>query len=108
MPVVSTPIVFLQEYEDLVYLGRTPEELADSISRALVEPVDSPKRAGRIAVAREHSIGRSARIMASILDELSGHADDNTQGLKELRGEAGGMTDTEKALPKLSAVNRTG
>src|SRR5258708_7442762 len=68
MPVVSTPIIFLQEYDDLVYLGRTPEELADSISRALVEPVDSPKKAGRIAVAREHSIGRSARIMASILD----------------------------------------
>jgi hypothetical protein len=76
MPVVSTPIVFLQEqeYKDLVYLGRTPEELADAISRALVEPVDSPKKAGRIAVAREHSIGRSARIMASILDELSGQA----------------------------------
>jgi len=78
MPVVSTPIVFLQEqeYKDLVYLGGTPEELADSISRALVEPVDSPKKAGRIAVAREHSIGRSARIMASILDELSGQAND--------------------------------
>jgi hypothetical protein len=76
MPVVSTPIVFLQEYEDLVYLGRTPEELADAISRALVEPVDSPKRAERIAVAREHSIGQSARILASILDELSGKAHD--------------------------------
>jgi hypothetical protein len=89
MPVVSTPIVFLQEqeYKDLVYLGGTPEELADSISRALVEPVDSPKKAGRIAVAREHSIGRSARIMASILDELSGQAND-TRGSEELRRKA--------------------
>jgi hypothetical protein len=84
MPVVSTPIVFLQEYEDLVYLGRTPDELVDSISKALGEPVDSPKRAGRIAVAREHSIGQSARIMASILDELSGQANGNTRGLDEL------------------------
>jgi hypothetical protein len=108
MPVVSTPIVFLQEYEDLVYLGRTAEELADSISRALAEPVESPKKAGRIAVAREHSIGRSARIMASILDELSGQANGNTRGLEELRREADGTSDTEKASPKLSAVNRTG
>ena len=71
MPVVSTRIVFLQEYEDLVYLGSTPDELADAISQALMEPADSPKRAGRIALAREHSIGRSAQILTSILDELS-------------------------------------
>ena len=71
MPVVSTPIVFLQEYADLVYLGSTPDELADAISQALMEPADSPKRARRIAVAREHSMGRSAQILASMLDELS-------------------------------------
>lgn len=71
MPVVSTRIVFLQEYEDLVYLGSTPDELSDAISRALREPADSPKRAGRIAVARDHSIERSAQILASLLDELS-------------------------------------
>jgi hypothetical protein len=90
MPVVSTPIVFLQEqeYKDLVYVGSTPGELADSISRALVEPVDSPKKARRIAVAREHSIGRSARIMASILDELGGQANGNTRGSEELRQKA--------------------
>jgi hypothetical protein len=71
MPVVSTPIVFLREYDDLVYLGSTPDELADAISEALMEPADSLKRAKRIAVAREHSIERSAQILASILDELS-------------------------------------
>ena len=71
IPIVSTRIVFLQEYEDLVYLGSTPDELADAISRALTEPANSPKRARRIALAREHSIGRSAQILASILDELS-------------------------------------
>jgi glycosyltransferase involved in cell wall biosynthesis len=70
MPVVSTRILFLQEYEDLVYLGSTPDELADAISQALAEPANSPKRTRRIALAREHSIGRSAQILASILDEL--------------------------------------
>ena len=71
MPVVSTRIVFLQEYEDLVYLGSTPDELSDAISRALREPADSPKRAGRIAVARDHSIERSAQILGVLLDELN-------------------------------------
>jgi hypothetical protein len=71
MPVVSTPIVFLQEYDDLVYLGSTPDELSDAISRALREPADSPKRARRIAVTREHSIERSAQILAALLDELN-------------------------------------
>jgi hypothetical protein len=71
MPVVSTRIAFLQEYEDLVYLGSTPDELADAILQALTEAANSPKRARRIALAREHSIGRSAQILAAILDELS-------------------------------------
>jgi glycosyltransferase involved in cell wall biosynthesis len=71
MPVVSTRIVFLQEYEDLVYLGSTPDELANAISQALMEPANSPKRARRIALAREHSIGQSAQILVSIFDELS-------------------------------------
>jgi hypothetical protein len=71
IPVVSTRIVFLHEYEDIVYLGSTPDELADAISQALAEPADSPKRARRIAVAREHSMGRSAQILASMLDELT-------------------------------------
>jgi glycosyltransferase involved in cell wall biosynthesis len=71
MPVVSTPITFLRGYEEMVYLGSTPDELAHAISQALIEPADSPKRAGRIALAREHSIGRSAQILAALLDELS-------------------------------------
>jgi hypothetical protein len=71
MPVVSTRIIFLQEYDDLVYLGNTPDELADAISQALTEPANSPKRARRMALARNHSIGRSAQALASILDELS-------------------------------------
>jgi hypothetical protein len=71
MPVVSTRIAFLQEYEDLVYLGSTPDELAGAILQALTEASNSPKKARRVAVAREHSVGRSAQILASVLDELS-------------------------------------
>lgn len=70
MPVVSTPIVFLREYEDLVYLGSTADELVATVLEALSEPPDSPKRARRIAVAREHSIEESARIIAIVLNEL--------------------------------------
>jgi hypothetical protein len=56
MPVVSTPIVAVREYGDLVYIGGTPEELAEATSLALKEPHDSSKRAKRMAVARSHSI----------------------------------------------------
>jgi hypothetical protein len=71
LPVVSTPIVFLQEHKDLVYLGTTPEELVHAISLALTETVDSPNRARRIALARQHSVGSLAQILASIFDKLS-------------------------------------
>jgi hypothetical protein len=70
MPVVSTPITFLRDYEEMVYLGSTPNELAHAISQALIEPADSPKRAKRRAFAGEHSIRQSARLLTSILDEL--------------------------------------
>jgi glycosyltransferase involved in cell wall biosynthesis len=70
LPVVSTPITFLRELEDLVYLGSTPVELEDAISRALAEPDDSPKKALRFAVARKHSIEQSAQILSSLLGEL--------------------------------------
>jgi hypothetical protein len=56
IPVVSTPVVHLWEYKDLVYLGDSAEELAVGIKAALSEPPDSPKRAARIAIAREHSL----------------------------------------------------
>jgi glycosyltransferase involved in cell wall biosynthesis len=56
IPVVSTPIIHLWEYGDLVYLGDTAQELAVAIEAALNEPVDSPKRARRMAIAREHSL----------------------------------------------------
>jgi hypothetical protein len=69
IPVVSTPIVHLREYENLVYLGATANELADAVSQALAEPADSPKRAARIAVARKHSIENLSRPISRLLEE---------------------------------------
>lgn len=56
MPVVSTPMIHLWEYKDLIYFGDAAEELALAIEAALNEPFDSPKRAMRIEIARKHSL----------------------------------------------------
>jgi hypothetical protein len=69
MPVASTPIVAIQEYGGLVYAGGTANELADAISLALRESDDSPKKAKRVAVAREHSVENVSEILRVILDE---------------------------------------
>jgi hypothetical protein len=69
IPVVSTPIVHVREYENLVYLGATANELADAVSQALAEPAESPKRAARIAVARKHSIENLSRPISRLLEE---------------------------------------
>jgi glycosyltransferase involved in cell wall biosynthesis len=69
IPVVSTPITYLREYEDVVYLGATADELADAISLALREPKDSPKKAQRKAIAHEHSIDNLSRHLAKTLAE---------------------------------------
>jgi glycosyltransferase involved in cell wall biosynthesis len=69
IPVVSTPIVYLREYGNLVYLGATANELADAVSQALAEPLESPKRAARIAVARKHSIENLSRPISRMLEE---------------------------------------
>ena len=66
--VVSTPIVYLSEFRDLVYLGSTPEELSKAIAEALMEPEHSPKKAKRQAIAREHSIGNLSRLLVTMLD----------------------------------------
>jgi len=78
IPVVSTPIRFVHQYEQLVYTGATADELVRAVSEALAEPQDSPKRAQRISVAREHSLERSAQVLASLLAELGGT--DTAQG----------------------------
>lgn len=67
MPVVSTPIIHLWEYKDLVYFGDTAEELATATEAALNEPSDSPKRAARIEIAREHSLENLATMLRQSL-----------------------------------------
>jgi Glycosyl transferases group 1 len=67
LPVVSTPILSLSEYSDLVYVGETPTEFAEAIKRALEEPVTSPKRDARREVAREHSTELLGRRISEIL-----------------------------------------
>ena len=72
IPVVSTPIVYLRQFEDLVYLGSTPRELANQISEALAEPLQSPKKAKRQAIARKHSIDNLSRLLVTLLDLSNG------------------------------------
>ncbi|MCU1242664.1 MAG: glycosyl transferase, group 1 [Candidatus Acidoferrum typicum] len=69
MPVVSTPIVAIAEYGDLVYAGETAAELAGAVTLALKEADDSPKKARRMALAREHSFENVSEILREILDE---------------------------------------
>jgi len=69
IPVVSTPLVHLWEYEKegLVYFGDTVEELERAIIAALQEPRDSPKRQRRIEIARAHSIENLAKVLDQVL-----------------------------------------
>jgi hypothetical protein len=68
LPVVATPLIHLREnYEDLVYLGETAEELERAIEAALHEPSDSPKRQKRKDVAEAHSVEALARVLDEIL-----------------------------------------
>jgi Glycosyl transferases group 1 len=67
LPVVSTPILSLSDFSDLVYLGDTPGEFSRAIERALEEPVNSPKRDARKQVARNHSTEALGRRLIEIL-----------------------------------------
>jgi glycosyltransferase involved in cell wall biosynthesis len=68
LPVVSTDIISLSEYSDLVYFGDTPREFALAIEAALAEPADSAKRARRMEIARAHSTECLARRLDEILN----------------------------------------
>ena len=67
MPVVSTPILEISEFKDLVYVGATAEELSAAIARVLEEPPDSPKRAFRVEVARAHSTEAQGQRLEEVL-----------------------------------------
>lgn len=67
LPVVSTPIVNLWEFSDTIYFGDDANELSRAIQSALDEPVDSPKKSARIAIAKKHSIEGLAACLDSVL-----------------------------------------
>lgn len=67
MPVVSTPIISVQELSDVVYLGGNVAELTGAVRSALSEPSDSPKRARRKEIAREHSLENIAAFLSKAL-----------------------------------------
>ena len=75
IPVVSTPLVNLWEYKDLIYFGDTANELASAVETALREAPDSPKRRARIEIAKKHSIENLAALLLQCLpltDERAG------------------------------------
>jgi hypothetical protein len=66
-PIAATPIATFQELSDVVYLGKNGEELSHAIESALAEPPDSPKRARRKEIAREHSLANIAEFLEKVL-----------------------------------------
>jgi hypothetical protein len=55
IPVVSTPVLSVAEFSDIVYIGDTVREFVRATESALAEPRTSPKRGLRIQAARAHS-----------------------------------------------------
>jgi glycosyltransferase involved in cell wall biosynthesis len=72
IPVVSTPLVHLSEFEDVVYFGANASDLAAAVVAALNEPPDSPKRAQRVEFARSHSIECLAKRLEEVLPLQNG------------------------------------
>ncbi len=66
-PIAATPVITFQELSDVVYLGKNADELIRAIESALGEPLDSPKRARRKEIAREHSLENIAAFLEKVL-----------------------------------------
>jgi hypothetical protein len=66
-PIATTPIITFQELSDVVYLGKNADELIRAIESALSEPLESPKRARRKEIAREHSLENIAAFLEKVL-----------------------------------------
>lgn len=67
IPVVSTPIVNLWEYSDIVYFGDDGLDLVRTIERALQEPADSPRKTARVEIAKQNSIEALANTLLGVL-----------------------------------------
>jgi glycosyltransferase involved in cell wall biosynthesis len=71
LPVVSTPLLCLGEYKDLVYVGETAGELAEAVRRAVAEAPDSPQRERRRQIAGGHSLQQCSRVLDGLLREVA-------------------------------------
>lgn len=69
LPVVSTPLLNLEEYGGLVYVGSTAAELAAAIAEALAEPGDDRRREERRRMAKVHSMDEMSKKLSAVLVE---------------------------------------
>jgi hypothetical protein len=67
LPVVSASILNLVDSSGEIYFGDAVDELAQAVSSALLEPVNSPKRAARVEISRRHSIEKFAEALGRTL-----------------------------------------
>lgn len=67
LPAVATPLIHLWEYEGLVYLGETANELEVAVEKALAEPADSPLRQKRKDLAEKHSVEALGHLLRDLL-----------------------------------------
>jgi len=67
VPVVATPIAYLKECADLVYVGANADELETAIQRAQTEPAGSPLKERRFAFSRAHTTEYCARWLSPLL-----------------------------------------
>jgi glycosyltransferase involved in cell wall biosynthesis len=70
MPVVSTRVLSLAEFNELIYFGDTTGEFIAAIETALAEPATSPKREERKRIAREHSTEALGKRLAELMEGL--------------------------------------
>jgi glycosyltransferase involved in cell wall biosynthesis len=74
LPVVSTPLIHLWEYQDMVYLGDTAGDLAEGIRKALAESRNDPRRGKRRRIAQHHSMDELSRTLCDTLREVRSEA----------------------------------
>jgi hypothetical protein len=67
MPVVSTRVLNLLDYSDVIYFGDTADELSRAITLALAEPKCDARRAKRVEIASEHSLEKLSHNIGEVL-----------------------------------------
>jgi glycosyltransferase involved in cell wall biosynthesis len=67
LPVVSTPISYVQAMNGLVYVGDSASSLAIAVQQALAEPPNSPAKERRKQIAQAHSIEANAAELGRIV-----------------------------------------